>query len=319
MKKNAVAAICLAMMMIPVLPNVVLCANADGYYTEVNELSGIEFDSFKKLSDYVDSLNGISVIKGVETEVSDYLLTLDEIYVPVGISTDDINKILITPTYVELYFDYNGVKMQFSYYHNPDVGKGKLDEAKLMGNPVNGESIVYCYESPYFDDYESYYVWKQDNEYFQLRIGGKSNDEYAAMCNVTEHDVRQNSKSEGLQTVNGKLYFVNSDGTYAAGWKTIDGNKYYFRKNGEAVTKNTVIGKIRYKFGSDGVCKGKYSGWVRKSGKYYYYKNGEMKKNCWLHVNGKKTYYLTSDGSRAVGKIEISGKTYTFDEYGKLQ
>jgi len=44
-----------------------------------------------------------------------------------------------------------------------------------------------------------------------------------------------------------------------------------------------------------------------------------VKKNCWLKVKGKKTYYLTSDGSRAVGNIEISGKTYNFDKDGKLQ
>ncbi len=109
------------------------------------------------------------------------------------------------------------------------------------------------------------------------------------------------------------------DGEYVVGWQTVDGNKYYFREDGSAVVKNTVINGIRYKFGKDGVCKGKYSGWVKKSGKYYYYKNGEIRKNCWLKVKGKKTYYLTEDGSRAVGTVEIAGKTYSFDKNGKLQ
>lgn len=122
-----------------------------------------------------------------------------------------------------------------------------------------------------------------------------------------------------LTKIRDEIYLIGNDGEYAVGWQTVDGNKYYFREDGSAVVKNTVINGIRYKFGEDGVCKGKYSGWVKKSRKYYYYKNGEMKKNCWLKVKGKNTYYLTSDGSRAVGKIEISGKTYTFDENGKLQ
>lgn len=122
-----------------------------------------------------------------------------------------------------------------------------------------------------------------------------------------------------IKNINGRIYAVKPDGSYAVGWQASDGNIFYFRKNAEAAVKNTVIGGIRYKFSSEGVCEGKYTGWVKRSGKYYYYKNGEMLKNQWLKVKGKKTYYLTDDGSRAVGETEISGKTYTFDENGKIK
>ena len=122
----------------------------------------------------------------------------------------------------------------------------------------------------------------------------------------------------GFRKGKDKLYYVYSDGSYAKGWQEIDGNTYYFNEKGEAATKSCIIDGIRYKFDSDGICGGKYTGWTKKSGEYYYYKNGEMKKNCWLTVNGKRTYYLTSNGSMATGEVVIGETTYVFSDNGKL-
>lgn len=79
--------------------------------------------------------------------------------------------------------------------------------------------------------------------------------------------------------------------------KTEDGVKYIQYDNGE--TKP-------------------YTGWTKKSGKRYYYKNGIMKKSCWLKSNGKRTYFLRKDGSMAIGKVTISGIEYEFDSTGHL-
>lgn len=84
----------------------------------------------------------------------------------------------------------------------------------------------------------------------------------------------------------------------------------------EAVTLKTENG-IKYVQNDSGEIK-TYTGWVKKSGKRYYYKDGMMKKNCWLRVNGKRTYFLQKDGSMAVGKVKVSGKEYEFGENGKL-
>ncbi len=78
---------------------------------------------------------------------------------------------------------------------------------------------------------------------------------------------------------------------------TQDGLKYVQRDNGEASV---------------------YSGWTKKDGKRYCYKNGKMLKSCWLTVKGERTYFLKKDGSAAVGKTTISGTEYEFDENGKL-
>jgi|GEM_PF-1739322 len=122
----------------------------------------------------------------------------------------------------------------------------------------------------------------------------------------------------GLVKIDGKLYCITERGDYAHGWQEIDGKRYYFRKTGAAITSSAKINGVYYKFGSDGVCKGKYTGWSKKSGKYYYYKQGRVLKSCWLTVKGKKTYYLDENGERAVGELMIKGERFVFGENGKL-
>lgn len=122
----------------------------------------------------------------------------------------------------------------------------------------------------------------------------------------------------GLVMICNRLYCITEKGDYAYGWQDIDGKRYYFRKTGAAVTSSAKINGVYYKFGSDGVCKGEYTGWSKKSGKYYYYKQGRMLKNCWLTIKGKKTYYLDENGIRAVGEVMIKGEVFTFGDNGKL-
>lgn len=84
----------------------------------------------------------------------------------------------------------------------------------------------------------------------------------------------------------------------------------------EASTLKTEDG-IRYIVYDNGETK-PYTGWTTKSGKRYYYKNGVMKKSCWLNANGQKKYFLKSDGSAAVGKVTVSGIEYEFDDKGRI-
>lgn len=291
--------------------NTAILISADDFYTEVNGLAGIEFASFEKMCGYKQTLENVTSIDGAEEEVSDYLLSADGVYVPCGVSADDIYSIIVTPTYAETSFTHNNIKMHLRYYHSAKAGKAQYDEAEEKSLSNTG-SIKY-----YFLLEESYYVWKQDGNYFMLRVSGED-DKYIYLCNAEKLAFSESFSGAILQKNNDKLYFINPDGSYAVGWQTINGEKYYFRKNGEAAVKNCVIDGVRYKFSADGVCQGKYSGWVKKGGSRYYYKNGIMKKNCWIKSKGKKTYFLQKDGKMAVGKVTISGIEYEFDENGKL-
>ncbi len=69
---------------------------------------------------------------------------------------------------------------------------------------------------------------------------------------------------------------------------------------------------------SDSGAESLYSGWTKKGGDRYYYKNGVMKKNCWITSKGVRKYFLQADGKMAVGKVTVQGVEYEFDENGAL-
>lgn len=75
---------------------------------------------------------------------------------------------------------------------------------------------------------------------------------------------------------------------------------------------------LKYRVSDSGEDMGLYSGWTKKGGDRYYYKNGEMKKNCWLRSKGVRKYFLQADGKAATGKVTIQGVEYEFDEKGAL-
>ena len=83
--------------------------------------------------------------------------------------------------------------------------------------------------------------------------------------------------------------------------------------------KLKTVDGVTYRYSDSGEAKGKYTGWAKTSKGRYYYKDGVMLKNCWLSVNGKRAYYLKSNGLMAVGDVEFkNGRTYHFEADGKL-
>ena len=261
-----------------------------------------------------------------------------------GLSSADAKSAAISDGFVVKSLDSNTAISDVIYY--PVVSGGKIS-AMLIVTCHDGEYGYQLGKNPMADnlnDLETSYgspaeIYVSDNASYAVTSEEVVILSYGLVCdtNSIEKETAQaavlykKSDTENkavvsyggadgkLTEVRGRLFLICDDGGYAVGWQNVSGNNYYFRENGSAVVKNTVIDGLRYTFGKDGVCKGKYLGWVKRAEKYYYYKNGEMKKNCWLRVKGRKTYYLTSDGSRAVGMVKISGKTYNFDESGKLQ
>lgn len=75
---------------------------------------------------------------------------------------------------------------------------------------------------------------------------------------------------------------------------------------------------VKFKVVNPYYSKYQQNGWVEKSGKKYYYKNGILLKNQWLNLSGKY-YYLNSDGSMATGWKKVSGKDYYMDKNGVRQ
>lgn len=127
-----------------------------------------------------------------------------------------------------------------------------------------------------------------DGGYTSTLIVKASPDEIAKLAGID--DVKQLDYYDDAAQTN--------SGTKSAGTLTEhDGLKYIVSESGEETL---------------------YSGWTKKGNDYYYYKNGEKKKYCWLTSGGKRIYFLKADGARATGKVTIQGVEYEFDEKGVI-
>lgn len=213
--------------------------------------------------------------------------------------------------------------MAVSFYdgkYGCGVGKNtlaeKLDDIKTsLDNPVeiyvseNGFYLLTDNDELHFSEgypYSEATAQKELEEIKKVRAQNKSANDVTVCYGGFE---------KGLVNANGKICFVNDDGTLAAGWKTADGKKYYFRKSGEAVTKSTVIGGVRYRFGKDGVCAGEYTGWTKSGGKRFYFIGG-LKQTGWCKLSDGWHYFDEKSGAHTTGSLELYGKTYTFSESG---
>lgn len=94
-------------------------------------------------------------------------------------------------------------------------------------------------------------------------------------------------------------------------WIYENGKQYYF-KNGEKIVEFCHIDGNDYYFAANGTAK---SGWYTIDGvRMYFSPDTYQRQFGWLEYNGN-LFYLDEKG-KAVGKNNIDGKDYIFDEYG---
>lgn len=285
------AAMAAAAMAVSVIPAAEVSAyTIEGYWETPSPTA--EFNSVDELAEHIRSHNGSVTVRDPYTDEYYAFEDVESIWIPEGFSdyADSINRISFSQTGSSVTFSFSSGSCTLTAYSSQTAGKSCYDSIKAYNDKqkVNGRTVYR--ESGCFG---SDYCWKQGGKYFYLSVSGDFGS--FSYCSAEEYILPEYS-SEGLRNIYGRLYYVQSDGSYYVGWKTIGSRKYFFGMDGSALTDNTVIGNVRYVFGSDGVCGGKYTGWVRKNGYRYYYKNG---------------MYVT-------GVNKISGKTYTFGDNGIL-
>lgn len=115
--------------------------------------------------------------------------------------------------------------------------------------------------------------------------------------------------------VNGKEYYLGSDGAAYLSWRKVNGFEYYFGNDGVKRTGwQKLPGNLEYYFGSNGV---KRTGWQTLPGNlvYYFGSNG-VKRTGWQKV-GKFEYYFGSNGVRRTGWQKLPGNLeYYFGSNG---
>lgn len=118
-------------------------------------------------------------------------------------------------------------------------------------------------------------------------------------------------------TWQGKKYWAKDDGTFYTGVCDINGKKYYFLEDGEQITKEGwyLTNGTYYWINKDTSLQ---TGWVKYDNNWYWMKeDGTMASSEWITYD-KNRYYFRSWGGMITGKQVIDGKTYVFDEDGKL-
>ncbi len=168
--------------------SVVHADSVENYYTEVDELAGIEFDTYDDLAMF--SMYKTDILQENNIEAADYIWNMDSLYVPSEYAdrVSEFEFCLITPTYVCTSFLSEEIRCQFYYYYAEESGKRKLDNAKhhcaknqySACSIINGEKQIYYYEL----HNESYYVWNQENKYFVFRVNEVIRDKYIEFCNA---------------------------------------------------------------------------------------------------------------------------------------
>ena len=146
-------------------------------------------------------------------------------------------------------------------------------------------------------------------------------------------------KEEGQIKVNSWLfdeegsYYLNENGNpITSQWKTINGSIYYFDTEGHRVNGKQIIDGHEYTFQKSGVL---LTGWSTAKDSYYskygvaltgvqtidgavynFGDDGKIKSG-WVKIDDTR-YYFNEDGSMAVGETSIDGKKYNFNEDGTI-
>ena len=141
----------------------------------------------------------------------------------------------------------------------------------------------------------------------------------------------------GWQKINGKWYYLNSNGVMQTYWYLENGKYYFLGANGSVRTGWQNIWGKYYHFDSDGVMQ---TGWQKIDGAWYYFgneKNGAMQvgwqmvdheyyyivdsgvmQTYWRKIDGNY-YFFGANGVRRSGWQKIWGKWYYLDANGVMQ
>ena len=170
------------------------------------------------------------------------------------------------------------------------IGGGKVVECAagygviISSAPSTARQVVHfnCLPSNTTAPYKSASsgTWISSGSSWKFKVGGS----YLTNC---------------FQNIDGEIYYFDSNGLCAKGWKTIGGKKYYFNNDCQMLLR-----------------------WKRIDGKKYYFDpvSGYMHTGWeWVAEKGAWYYLDPATGVMVTGTRTIDGKTYTFSSDGARQ
>ena len=177
------------------------------------------------------------------------------------------------------------------------------------------------------------------NNYFKTAAKRKSIGVADAKGIINYYNLSVKNIEGDFQTISGKTYFVDKDGSKITGWVKKDGKWYHFN-NKTAVMNKGFFKEAGNKFYLNSKTGEMTSGWFTVNGKSYlakgngvvvtnqiysdgvksyFFKKSGKRKNGWVTYKNAK-YYFSKTKGMLKGKQKIKGKRYTFSKKtGKLR
>ena len=118
----------------------------------------------------------------------------------------------------------------------------------------------------------------------------------------------------GLQTIDGKIYLLGSDGTLQTGFHPIDSQLRFFRADGTALTGWQTIGGTRYYLDSNSAAA---TGWTSVDNQARLFSGQGVLLTGWQETGGA-IYNLDAEGRPATGEQVIGSRLLTFGGNGRL-
>ena len=127
----------------------------------------------------------------------------------------------------------------------------------------------------------------------------------------------------GTPVVNGRKYWIKTDGSLGTGWLYLGDWKMFFDYESYAALtdSNGIVdfeGK-KYLFNKDGVMQNYAGTTVINGAKYWFSTDDASLKSGWLTLGDWKLYFDPETYQCAIGITQIDGKNYIFDSNGILQ
>jgi glucan-binding YG repeat protein len=122
------------------------------------------------------------------------------------------------------------------------------------------------------------------------------------------------NKTYGWLDVDGKMYFMDTDGVMQTGWQNIWNSRYYFTSSGILTTGWQNIGNKWYYMSDNGAMA---IGWKYINGQWYYMNTSGVMATGWQCIDGQ-WYYMNVSGAMATGWQYINGYWYYMDRSGAM-
>ncbi|MCD7888904.1 MAG: fibronectin type III domain-containing protein [Oscillospiraceae bacterium] len=208
---------------------------------------GPRFYSLSELIEYRNYLRETDKDHGVYYESYDCVEGLEGLYLPEGLTFDDITEFMSGTYFYYVYFKIDDITLEFTYYYNTEAAerivvdtpimyaKGGMYSGKVLES-ANGTTVYFWNFAPTHKttvNENLNYLWYQDGYYYNLTLMGSHDtsetgyeelygDELLAMSNAVYHPFGEAYGLSG-EAVDGKVKLswneIVEDSTYTVYWK----------------------------------------------------------------------------------------------------